>query len=613
MLKGVRAFFKELLVETVATRRSWQMLLLIIDLSAVVFSTVIAYLLRFDFTIPPEFSRYLPAYLVISGILFCTSFALFGLYRVVLRYVGLDTLFRVFGAVSAAAALITTSDLILSSYLEGMRPIPFGIIFTQTALIFIAVSGIRIAVRAAQHLRIRSRHIGDRVLIVGAGSAGSLLLREFNARPGLELDVVGFVDDDPDLIGRIIHGTPVLAATSDLEAVIRNENIQQVYVALPSVDVEFVREILNRLALLGVTVRIMPKIVIERGQVSLSDMRKVDVNDLLGRPLTYIDTEQISITLKDKVVAVTGAAGSIGSELCRQILASEPSKLLLLEIDESRLYELMFELEALRPGVAEMHILDVRNEEKVARLFAELKPQVVLHAAAYKHVPLMELEPSEAFIANVKGTSLVMDAAGTQGVERFVLISTDKAVAPINVMGKTKQIAERLMLSFAEKYPETMFCAVRFGNVLGSRGSVVPIFEAKLARGENLSVTHPEATRYFMVIPEAARLVLQAQAIGKSGDIFVLEMGEPVKIVHLAQKLITLSGVPVDIEFSGLRAGEKLHEVLISEDEELVDTSAKMIKRIKSHKLSALSLESLSAELEKASQGDLEAEEILAL
>lgn len=599
------------IVEPVATRRFWQLLLFVADFASVVFVTLLTYLLRFEFDIPQVYAQYVLIYTLASALLLCLFYAAFGLYRVVLRAVGLDTLLRAFAAVSFAAAILTLLDLVLST--EGMRPIPFGVIFIQTTLSFVAVSGIRIAVRAAQHLRTRSRHEGDRLLIVGAGSAGTLLLRELKARADLQVDVQGFVDDDPTLLGQIIDGTPVLGTTAELEKIIERENIQQVFVALPSIDPEFVRDILNRVALLGVTTRIMPKIVIKRGQVSLSDMRKVDVADLLGRPLTSIDSSEIASTLEGRVVAVTGAAGSIGSELCRQIIKSKPAKLILLEIDESRLYELSFELEALSPSITEMHILDIRNGEKVRRLFAELKPEVVLHAAAYKHVPLMELEPSEAFIANVLGTANVMEAAGESGAERFVLISTDKAVAPINVMGKTKQLGERLMLSAAQNYPNTMYCAVRFGNVLGSRGSVVPIFEAKLARGENLKVTHEDATRYFMVIPEAARLVLQAQAIGKSGDIFVLEMGEPVKILSLARKMIALSGVPAEIEFSGLRPGEKLHEVLISEDEELMDTERAMIKRIKSHKLAPLSLSDVEEQLARAKAGSLTAHEILAL
>jgi FlaA1/EpsC-like NDP-sugar epimerase len=384
-------------------------------------------------------------------------------------------------------------------------------------------------------------------------------------------------------------------------------------VALPSADDSYVRALLNRAADIGLTTRIMPKIVIERGSVSLSDMRKVDVEDLLGRDLTPIDVEGVRATIAGKVVAITGAAGSIGSELCRQIIKMNPVALHLLEIDESRLYELHFELEALSPGITQMHILDIRDTTKVERVFSKLKPQVVLHSAAYKHVPLMEMEPAEALRTNVTATGIVMDAAARHGAERFVLISTDKAVEPVNVMGKTKQLAERIMLFKAQSYPQMSCVAVRFGNVLGSRGSVVPIFEEKLLRGENLTVTDERVTRYFMLIPEAARLVLQAQAIGGTGDIFVLEMGEPVRIVDLARKMIALSGIPADIEYMGLRPGEKLHEVLTSENETLEPTSAEKVLRVASTKADPLTVHDIE-DIEKLVIADeLTAQQVLAL
>ena len=258
----------------------------------------------------------------------------------------------------------------------------------------------------------------------------------------------------------------------------------------------------------------------------------------------------------------------------------QPEKLLALDLDESRLYELWFELEAQAPGVTEIRILDIRDTRKVEQIFSQYRPAVVLHAAAYKHVPLMEVEPAEAFRTNIAGSRTIMTAAATHGAERFVLISTDKAVAPSSVMGKSKQLAERSMLSMAQRYPHVVWTAVRFGNVLASRGSVVPIFRDMLRRGESLTVTHPDVTRYFMALPESARLVLQAQAIGASGDILVLDMGEPVRIADLAQKMIALSGVPSEVVFTGLRPGEKLHEVLHTDLEELEPTDRPKISRI---------------------------------
>ena len=323
----------------------------------------------------------------------------------------------------------------------------------------------------------------------------------------------------------------------------------------------------------------MPPLVIEKGSVSVQDLRKVEVEDLLGREQTPIDVGQVRSTIAGKVVAVTGAAGSIGSELCRQVMQLSPARLVLIEIDESRLYELWLELSQIDAEVPVMCVCDIRDAEKLERVFEQHKPQVMLHAAAYKHVPLMELSPDEAVKTNVLGTRNVLTACEEHGAERFVLISTDKAVAPANVMGLTKALAEQVMLAEA-RHGEVLAVAVRFGNVLASRGSVVPIFENQLRHGGPLTVTDPEVTRYFMTIPEASRLVLQAQAIGRTGDIFVLEMGEPVRILDLARKMIALSGVPADIVFVGLRPGEKLHESLVHEHESLEPTGAEKIQRV---------------------------------
>jgi FlaA1/EpsC-like NDP-sugar epimerase len=310
----------------------------------------------------------------------------------------------------------------------------------------------------------------------------------------------------------------------------------------------------------------------------LADLRPVEIEDLLGREPNEIDVELISETLTGKVVVVTGAAGSIGSQLCREIMLMRPAKLVLVEIDESRLYELYLEMQEIEPDVAVMRICDVRDDRKLMRVFGEERPQVVFHAAAYKHVPLMEDEPEEAIRANVLGTMNVLKACEAVNAERFVLISTDKAVEPRNVMGATKALAELVMLAAARYGIGAV--AVRFGNVLGSRGSVVPIFEEQLHRGGPIKVTHPEVTRFFMTIPEAARLVLQAQAMSTGGDIFVLDMGEPVRIVDLAQRMIVLSGVPTHVEFTGLRPGEKLHEVLVHEEEDLVPTECPAVMRL---------------------------------
>ncbi len=561
-----------------ATGRLWNSVLIVLDLTVVVLATVIAYYARFEGAVPPAFADWITPLVALSAVVYGTLFAVWGLYRLVLRYVGVDTLLKLFAATAIGAALLLCIDLLLAG-VWGMRPVPIGVLFIQAMLVFLGAAASRLAARVLMYLRSARLGAGRRVLIVGAGSAGSLLLREIQGRPDLELSVVGFLDDDPALKGRTLNGVTVLGSPYELEAAVQRYAVEEILVAMPSAPRETVRRILNAAADAGVQTRVMPALVIAKGSVSLRDLRSVDVEDLLGREPTCIDVEQVRSTIADKVVAVTGAAGSIGSELCRQIALLRPSRLLLIEIDESRLYELHLELESTSPGVSEMCICDIRDADRLESLFTEKSPQVVLHAAAYKHVPLMELAPAEAIKTNVLGTQQVIEACERYGIERFVLISTDKAVAPVNIMGLTKSLAEREMLA-ATRRGRLNAVAVRFGNVLASRGSVVPIFEEQLRRGGPLTVTDPEVTRYFMTIPEAARLVLQAQAIGTPGDIFVLEMGEPVKIVDLARKMIALSGVPADVAFVGLRPGEKLHEELITKSESLLPTERDKILRV---------------------------------
>jgi len=561
-----------------ATGRLWNSALIVLDAAVILAATAVAYYARFEGVIPPIFGHWMAPLAGAAVVLYVVLFSAFGLYRLVLRYVGVDTLIKLFAAVALGFSILLALDFFLPAT-EATRPVPIGVLFIQAVLVFLGAAAIRLAARVLMYVRASRPDGGRRVLVVGAGSAGSLLLREIQSRPDLGLTVVGFLDDNRSLNGRTLNGVPVVGTTADLAPIVSRLDVQEVVVALPSAPRETIRRVLNAAADADVQTRVMPPLVIAKGSVSLRDLRSVDVEDLLGREPTAIDTDQVRSTLADKVVAVTGAAGSIGSELCRQIALMAPRKLLLLEIDETRLYELWLELESLAPGISTMCICDIRDEGRLDSIFAHQHPEVVLHAAAYKHVPLMELAPAEAIKTNVLGTLQVIEACERHHVGRFVLISTDKAVAPANMMGLTKSIAEAEMLD-ATRRGNLHAVAVRFGNVLASRGSVVPIFEEQLRRGGPLTVTDRAVTRYFMTIPEAARLVLQAQAIGAPGDVFVLEMGEPVRIVDLARKMIALSGVPADIEFVGLRPGEKLHEALTGASESLLPTEHANILRV---------------------------------
>ncbi len=561
-----------------ATGRLWNSLLIVLDAAVVLVAVEIAYWLRFEGVVPPAFAHWQMPLAVVSIVLFVALFALFGLYRLVLRYVGVDTLLKLSAAVAIGTAALWLTDGIVRAVV-GERPVPLGVLAIQGLLIFLGAAATRMAARVYLYVRASSASEGRRVLIIGAGSAGSLLLRELHGRPDLGFVIVGFLDDRSALRGHTISGVPVIGDTASLADVVERYRVEEVIVAMPSAPREKVREILNTAADAGVQTRITPHLVVARGSVSLRDLRSVDVEDLLGREPTPIDVAQISATVAGKVVLVTGAAGSIGSELCRQLIGLGPSRLVLVDIDETRLYELWLELETCASGLSSMSICDIRDADRLEAVFQAHHPAVVLHAAAYKHVPLMEIEPAESIKTNVLGTLNVIEACQRHGIERLVLISTDKAVAPVNFMGLSKRLAERIMLDATQR---TDLCAVavRFGNVLASRGSVVPIFEEQLRHGGPLTVTDPEVSRYFMTIPEASRLVLQAQAIGTPGDIFVLEMGDPVKIVDLARKMIALSGVPADVKFVGLRPGEKLHESLVNQAESLVSTERKNIQRV---------------------------------
>ena len=416
-----------------------------------------------------------------------------------------------------------------------------------------------------------------RILIVGAGDAGETLLREIRRMPVLKYEVVGFVDDNVRKQGMRIHGVEVIGTTDKISSISKSMSIDELVIAMPSASRKDIRRVINQCEGANLKFNTVPDLVsIASGKFSVSQMREVDINDLLGRDPVTLDINQISKFLNNKIVMVTGAGGSIGSEMCRQICQFGPKKLLLVEQAENPLFHIERELQKSHPTVPLRPIIcDIADTERVENLFKAAHPEVVIHAAAHKHVPLMEANPGEAFKNNVRGSRNVAMAADKYGTSNFVMISTDKAVNPTSIMGSSKRIAE-MTIQGLNAHSQTDYITVRFGNVLGSNGSVVPIFRKQIESGGPVTVTHPDMQRYFMTIPEASQLVLQAATMGKGGEIFLLDMGEPVKIADLARELITLSGFrpdeDIEVKFTGMRPGEKLFEELSIAGEDMKQT-----------------------------------------
>lgn len=468
-------------------------------------------------------------------------------------------------------------ELRLSRLQDARRSIE-GILMLDMFMTIMLLSGVRMIVRL-YHEEFFSEHRGivRRFLIVGAGNAGESLLREMLRRKDSQYEVVGFVDDDPAKLGTEINGIAVLGTVDDLPAICKKQSIDEIAIAIPTATRKQLRRVVQVCQGTKIRFSTVPSLTdIAEGKLQVSQMRDVEINDLLGREEVNLDMDKIQHFLKDKVILVTGAGGSIGSEMCRQVSFFKPRQLLLLEQAENPLFFIERELQKTSPTVSLGCIIaDITDKYRIEQVFSQYRPQVIIHAAAHKHVPLMEQNPGEAIKNNINGTRTVANAADAFGAECFVMISTDKAVNPTSIMGTSKRVAE-MYIQDLNKTSKTHFVTVRFGNVLGSNGSVIPIFKQQIADGGPVTVTHPEMRRYFMTIPEASQLVLQAATMGQGGEIFVLDMGEPVRIVDLARELITLSGFrpgeDIEIEFTGLRPGEKLFEELSIEGEDMMPT-----------------------------------------
>lgn len=549
------------------TIRPAQVVMVLFDALLINLVMGVSYWLRFDGAIPGEYLRHWEIQAVVITIIRITVFRLFGLYRSLWAYASTSELVRIFLAVTASTVFIEALRI-----LSPTMSRPRGVSVLAWGLCLITTVGIRFSLRLARELRSKYEHNPTtRVLVVGAGDAGVLVVREMK-KDGSVRRPVAFVDDNPSKTGMLIQGVPVLGTREKICSLVGERNIDEIIIAMPSASRSDIRGILNICQSTGVPVRLLPGVYeIINGKVSINHLRKVSIEDLLGREPVQIDLQEIAKYLKGERILVTGAGGSIGSELSRQIVRFQPETLILLGRGENSIYEINKELQVKYPHLSRHAVVaDVRDTARMDEVFARYRPTVVFHAAAHKHVPLMEDAPCEAVKNNVFGTRNVAALADKHGVKRFLLISTDKAVNPTSIMGASKRLAEFTIQEMA-KQSKTKYCAVRFGNVLGSRGSVVPLFSEQIAQGGPVTVTHAEMTRYFMTIPEAVSLVIQAGAMGDSGEIFVLDMGEPVKIIDLAQHMVRLSGyepgIDIKIEVTGLRPGEKLYEELFTASE----------------------------------------------
>lgn len=574
------------------------LLLGVIDIILVNISLYGALYLRFDGKIPANYLESYNRLAIIFTIVLLASFFFFGLYNRLWRYASIGELFSVITAVTIGTAV--NIALVYFIMQGGQLPLPRSVFPISWLLNIVLIGGSRLLWRLVRDYGFKSlqQNGGKPILIVGAGDTGVLVAKELKRHYNGELNLVGFIDDDPLKKDSKVLGVQVFGGRDVIPQIITKYNLEEIIIAIPSVAGSVIREIVGMCEKSNVKIKILPGIydLIEEN-VTVNQIREVQVEDLLGREPVKVDLEGISSYLKGQVILVTGAGGSIGSELCRQILKYTPSKLLLLDICENNMYDIEMELRNAYPYIEIVALVkDVRDKKAINQIFAEYKPYVVYHAAAHKHVPLMEANPEEAIKNNVMGTYNVAQAADKYGVKKFVLISTDKAVNPTSVMGASKRLAE-IVIQYIDKTSKTNFVAVRFGNVLASRGSVIPLFKKQIAEGGPVTVTHPDMVRYFMTIPEAVELVIQAGVFAKGGEIFVLDMGEPVKILDLAKTLIKLSGFEpgkdIEIIYTGIRPGEKLFEELLTAEEGVNATTHKRIFIAKPNGLSGSLIEEL--------------------
>lgn len=546
------------------------------DILIVFFSIILAYMLRFNFDVPrSEILLWPQVFLFMIGVR-ALSFVLSKTYAGIIRYTSTEDAIRIFLVILAGSILFAIANLISYYFINEQFVVPFSIIVIEFLAVILAMVTFRIVVKIAYLELLNPGREKSRVIIFGAGEAGIITKRTLDRDQGTRYKVIGFIDDDPSKTGKKVEGVSIYGF-SKLETLLSQSEIENVIISVQNLKPERKKEIVDACILHKTPVLSVPPVSSWiNGQLSFKQIRKIRIEDLLERDEIKLDTELIEKELHDKVVLITGAAGSIGSELTRQILTYKPKKVILIDQAESAMFDLEIELKNKFPnGTFEIAIADICNTSRMQHAFADFKPELVYHAAAYKHVPMMENNPSEALNTNIKGTKQIAELAVQHQVEKFIMISTDKAVNPTNVMGASKRIAEIFVQSLNQD-SNTRFITTRFGNVLGSNGSAVNLFRKQIENGGPVTVTHPEVIRYFMTIPEACQLVLEAGMMGQGGEIFLFDMGEPVKIVDLATRMIRLSGLEIDkdiqIKFTGLRPGEKLFEELLNDEENTMPT-----------------------------------------
>lgn len=557
--------------------------LVLIDVFLIIFSLFLSYYLRLGtIKLGGYYEQIFSTLPLIVGVRLII-FAYYGLYKGMWRFVGVRDLVSIIQAITLSS-LIYVSILFLLQEVSGY---PRSIFIIDWFVMVILIGGSRFMYRLYRSGSFTVWPGKDKdeknVLIVGAGRVGETILREILHNYRLCYNPVGFVDDERAKRNKTIHGFPVLGNTHDIPQIVKKMQVERIFIAVPSASAKAKRRIMKTCKTTGVLVKTLPGVSeLIDGNIKVSALRDFQIEDLLGREAVSLDTASIREYLRGKTVMITGAGGSIGSELCRQVAQFEPKRIVLFEHSEYNLYQIQMNLLELFPQCEFCAVIgDVTNQNRVESCMVKYMPEVVFHAAAYKHVPLMEMNPSEAIRNNVFGTWTIAHLSQMYGVRKFVMVSTDKAVRPTNIMGVSKRVAEMICQGFSKK-GKTQFVTVRFGNVLNSVGSVIPLFKRQIEKGGPLTVTHPDIYRYFMTIPEAVQLIMQAGAMGKGGEIFLLDMGEPVRIVELARDMISLSGLEPDkdiqIVFTGLRPGEKLYEELLVDGEEITSTLHDKIK-----------------------------------